>query len=43
MSDGVVLMGIKPSRSNQLMVEIDGSGFAKRLLLRIAQYLSSAD
>ena len=45
------LMGIKPSRSKQLMVESDGSVFAKGLLgrdnktfiLHVAQYLSPAD
>ena len=31
---GVLLMGIKPSRSKQLMVESDGSAFAKGLLER---------
>ena len=36
---GVLLMGIKPSRSNQLMVEGDESAFTKGFLERIIKHL----
>ena len=47
----MLLMGLKPSRSNQSMIESDESAFAKEMLgrsnktfiLRVAQYFSPAD
>ena len=39
MSDGVLLIGIKPSRSNQWMVESDGSPLLKDCLEEIIKHL----